>query len=168
MANTSDPDHPEWHHHRMPGPHSPIITASWREHIVSCLTSGWRYPSESPLWTGSTRAKRLSGLLCRSGGSAVQMRSSCPPWVFIPTVAYVTFTVMGCSEYYSVLQLTSRFESVTEKRCTSMRHKGTDNGMESARHSVSILLMYILPLVLHSFVSLALFTRACHLTWVYF
>lgn len=44
---------------------------------------------------GPIIAKPLSGLFYRSGGSAVLLRSSRPPWVFIPAVAYVTFTVMA-------------------------------------------------------------------------
>lgn len=49
-----------------------------------------------------------------------------------------------------------------------MHYKETDNEMISAGHSLAILLMCILSLVLPSFVSLGVFTRACHLTWVYF
>lgn len=41
----------------------------------------------------------LSDLLCRSGCGVTLLWPSWPPWVFIPTVAFVTFTAGACFKH---------------------------------------------------------------------
>lgn len=123
---------------------------SSRKCVVKRLTSGWHCLSESPQWNGSHGIRALSGLFRWSGCGAMLLFPSWPPCVFIYPLWPLSQSQSDLLWALTTGNTSARlalfpnwpqgFTVSLKKRCTSLCHKGTDNEMKSAGHSVAIIL----------------------------